>query len=94
MRPLVSNGCMIPRPRSRAKTTPGVGAFKPELQPFGFAQGRPWSPLARDSSTGGGAQMSACPTPLSMLRPSWRVGWNVCHNSEGVERRSATDRLH
>ena len=38
MRPLGSTGCMISRPRSRAKTTPGSGAgipcmLKPELQP-------------------------------------------------------------
>ena len=31
MRLLGSNGCMISRLRSRAKTTHGIGAFKPEL---------------------------------------------------------------
>ena len=33
MRPFVANGCMIRRPRSRAKTVHGIGAIKPVLQP-------------------------------------------------------------
>ena len=33
MRPLVSNGCMISMPRSRAKTSPFIGAIKPYQEP-------------------------------------------------------------
>ena len=39
----------------QSKTTPRAGAIEPELQPFGFAQGRFWFPFPRDFDTGGGS---------------------------------------
>ena len=74
--PFASKGCKISRPRSRAKTTHCIGAFKPEVQPG--SRSHVISTL-----------VAAGPTPIRMLRPPLGAGWNVCHNSAMTGRRSA-----
>ena len=49
-----ASGIMAEAP-PQSKTTPRAGAIEPELQPFGFAQGRFWLPFPRDFDTGGGS---------------------------------------